>query len=114
MNPATSTLKALMNAVVNVGPISISAAAEPWQTYESGVFSDACGADVDHAIQLVGYGTDTVNTLSRSNQMPVSTRGMFDEKHAVFKINAKHTAHRSMHALLDHISSLATNIKFRC
>lgn len=49
---------ALMNAVVNVGPIAISAAAEPWQTYESGVFSSDCGADVDHAIQLVGFGTD--------------------------------------------------------
>jgi len=48
---------ALMNAVVNVGPIAISAAAEPWQLYESGVFSNNCGADVDHAIQLVGYGT---------------------------------------------------------
>ncbi len=25
---------------------------------ESGVFKDDCGADVDHAIVLVGYGTD--------------------------------------------------------
>jgi len=49
---------ALMNAVAMVGPIAISAAAEPWQTYESGVFSSNCGADVDHAIQLVGYGHD--------------------------------------------------------
>jgi len=50
---------ALMNAVVNLGPIAISAAAEPWQTYESGVFSSDCGTDVDHAIQLVGYGHDS-------------------------------------------------------
>jgi len=49
---------ALMNAVVNVGPIAISAAAEPWQMYERGVFKSKCNADVDHAIQLVGYGTD--------------------------------------------------------
>ena len=49
---------ALMNAVVNVGPIAISAAAEPWQLYSSGVFSQDCGTDVDHAIQLVGYGSD--------------------------------------------------------
>jgi len=49
---------ALMNAVANIGPIAISAAAEPWQMYESGVFSSGCNADVDHAIQMVGYGTN--------------------------------------------------------
>ena len=54
---------ALMNAVVSLGPIAISAAAEPWQIYESGVFSSACGTDVDHAIQLVGYGTDSASGL---------------------------------------------------
>jgi cathepsin L len=48
----------LMNAVANIGPISISAAAEPWQMYESGVYNGNCGTDVDHAIQAVGYGTD--------------------------------------------------------
>jgi len=48
---------ALMNAVVNVGPIAISAAAEPWQLYSGGVYNGKCGSDVDHAIQLVGYGT---------------------------------------------------------
>ena len=37
---------ALMNAVVNIGPIAISAAAEPWQSYEGGVFSSDCGTDV--------------------------------------------------------------------
>jgi cathepsin L len=49
---------ALMNSVVNIGPIAISAAAEPWQSYETGVFSSSCGADVDHAIVLEGYGHD--------------------------------------------------------
>ena len=33
---------ALMNAVATLGPIAISAAAEPWQLYESGVFSQDC------------------------------------------------------------------------
>lgn len=47
-----------MNAVVSVGPIAVSGAAEPWQSYESGVFKSSCGSDVDHAIVLVGYGTD--------------------------------------------------------
>lgn len=50
---------ALMNAVVNIGPIAISAAAEPWMSYETGVFSSPCGTDVDHAIVLEGYGTDS-------------------------------------------------------
>lgn len=53
---------ALMNAVVQIGPIAISGAAEPWMSYESGVF-DSCsgneGTDVDHAIVLEGYGTDS-------------------------------------------------------
>ncbi len=26
--------------------------------YESGIFEDPCGTDVDHAIQLVGYGSE--------------------------------------------------------
>ena len=54
---------ALMNAVVSVGPIAISAAAEPWQSYDKGVFSSPCGADVDHAIVLEGYGTDSKTGL---------------------------------------------------
>jgi len=47
---------ALMNAVATLGPIAISAAAEPWQLYSRGVYDGDCGYDVDHAIQLVGYG----------------------------------------------------------
>ena len=54
---------ATMNAVVSVGPIAISGAAEPWQLYSSGVFSSPCGSDVDHAIQLVGYGHDASSKL---------------------------------------------------
>lgn len=52
---------ALMTAVANVGPIAINVFAEPWKDYESGVY-DGCGysgdIDIDHAVQLVGYGTD--------------------------------------------------------
>jgi len=55
----SNNYSALMNAVANVGPIAISAAAEPWQLYEKGVYNGHCGQDVDHAIQLVGYGTGT-------------------------------------------------------
>ena len=49
----------LINAVANVGPIAISVAASGngWQTYGGGVLS-TCDWDEDHAVQLVGYGTD--------------------------------------------------------
>lgn len=61
----TNNYTALMNAVVNVGPIAISAAAEPWQLYQGGVYNGNCGTDVDHAIQLVGYGVQGNSTSSR-------------------------------------------------
>jgi len=59
----TNQLKPLMNAVATLGPIAISVDASAWSSYESGVF-DGCNQtnpDIDHAVQLVGYGTD--NTL---------------------------------------------------
>jgi len=48
----------LAAAVATIGPIAISAAAGPWQLYESGVFSKNCGYTMDHGIQLVGYGAE--------------------------------------------------------
>jgi cathepsin L len=51
----------LLRAVATVGPISISVDASQFHDYESGVFS-GCDAnpniDINHAVQLVGYGTD--------------------------------------------------------
>ncbi len=50
----------LMNAIANVGPVSISVEAVLWRNYESGVF-DGCNQtnpDIDHAVQLVGYGNE--------------------------------------------------------
>jgi len=61
----TNNYTALMNAVANIGPIAISAAAEPWQLYSQGVYNGHCGADVDHAIQLVGYGTASTEEPGR-------------------------------------------------
>ena len=55
---ATQQYNDLMNAVIHYGPVAISAAAEPWQLYERGVYDGNCGADVDHAIQLVGFNED--------------------------------------------------------
>lgn len=54
---------ALMDAVANVGPVSISVAAGKWSFYSGGVY-DGRGPrhgndfEVDHAVQMVGYGTD--------------------------------------------------------
>jgi len=50
----------LIAAVASIGPIAISVDASSWSHYESGVF-DGCNQDkpdIDHAVQLVGYGTD--------------------------------------------------------
>lgn len=53
---------ALMEAVANVGPVAISVAAATWSFYTHGVFDGiggrGCDVEVDHAVQLVGYGTD--------------------------------------------------------
>jgi len=51
----------LLNAVATVGPIAISVDAGSWGRYSNGVF-DGCNQkspDIDHAVVLVGYGTDT-------------------------------------------------------
>jgi len=47
----------LMAAVATKGPIAISVAAGSFQMYAGGIL-DHCDCDVDHAVQLVGYGTD--------------------------------------------------------
>lgn len=52
---------ALLGAVATVGPVSISVDAGSWSSYGGGVYTDACGWDVDHAVQLVGYGEDAGN-----------------------------------------------------
>ena len=55
---------ALMSALAEVGPQSISVAAGNWQDYETGIFKNT-GANgqnhewgIDHAVQCVGYGYD--------------------------------------------------------
>lgn len=56
----SNTYTDLMAAVSEIGPIAISVEAIKWRNYESGVF-DGCNQtnpDIDHAVQLVGYGSD--------------------------------------------------------
>jgi len=55
--------QSLLNASAFIGPIAVSVDASTWNLYVSGVYD--CPArvyqspDIDHAVQLVGYGTDT-------------------------------------------------------
>jgi cathepsin L len=50
----------LLTAVATVGPISISVDASSWQFYSTGVFNgcNQTNPDIDHAVQLVGYGSE--------------------------------------------------------
>jgi len=54
-------IMAAMSHLATTGPLAIAADASPWQFYGSGVF-DSCSYSsnigLNHAIQLVGYGTD--------------------------------------------------------
>jgi len=56
----TNNYTALFNALVSEGPMAISVDAS-WGGYEEGVFSPSpsgIGTTIDHAVQLVGYGTE--------------------------------------------------------
>jgi len=50
----------IMNHLLTTGPLAVSVDASSWGSYETGVF-DGCNQtnpDLDHAVQLVGFGTD--------------------------------------------------------
>lgn len=49
--------------VAYIGPLSIAVNAMPFMDYESGVFNDTCGPDLDHGVTIVGYGTDPKSGL---------------------------------------------------
>jgi len=54
-------IEATMTHLANVGPLAVAADASPWQLYGSGVFSGCSYSSniaLNHAIQMVGYGTD--------------------------------------------------------
>ena len=54
----TNDYDALMVALANQGPVSISVAASAWSFYSSGIFSQNCGTDINHAVVAVGYGVE--------------------------------------------------------
>jgi len=60
VNLPTNEYDPLMNQVGTVGPVAISVDASTWSAYESGVFNgcNQTNPDIDHAVLLVGYGTD--------------------------------------------------------
>jgi len=49
----------LMHALVELGPVAVSVAADEWSDYSEGVFN-SCSLDavIDHAVTLIGYGKD--------------------------------------------------------
>jgi cathepsin L len=47
-------------SAIQTQPLSISVDASTWHSYSSGIFScDMSSPDIDHVVQLVGYGTET-------------------------------------------------------
>eukprot|EP01112_Ceratiomyxa_fruticulosa_P021054 TRINITY_DN7331_c0_g1_i1.p1 TRINITY_DN7331_c0_g1~~TRINITY_DN7331_c0_g1_i1.p1 ORF type:complete len:388 (+),score=79.13 TRINITY_DN7331_c0_g1_i1:471-1634(+) len=50
----------VMAALATIGPLVINVDASVWNSYESGVFNgcNQTNPDIDHVVQLVGYGTD--------------------------------------------------------
>jgi len=56
----SNNYSAVVTAVAQLAPLAITVAANTWFDYSSGVFT-GCGTDydLDHAVQLVGYGTAT-------------------------------------------------------
>jgi len=50
----------VIKALATVGPLTISVDAGNWHAYETGVFNgcNQTNPDIDHSVQLVGYGTD--------------------------------------------------------
>merc|ERR1712048_131711 len=49
----------LLDAVTNVGPISVAIEADQrsFQMYSSGVLTGSCGTNLDHGVLAVGFGT---------------------------------------------------------
>jgi len=52
----------VLTAIAELGPMIISVEASHWVNYESGVFNgcNQTNPDLDHNVQLVGYGTDPI------------------------------------------------------
>jgi len=51
----------MLAALAWVGPMAVTVDAFPWKGYTGGVVAHHCGSAVNHAVQAVGYGQDTVD-----------------------------------------------------
>eukprot|EP01035_Chromulina_nebulosa_P027029 gene27029-35477_t len=51
---------ALMNAIVNIGPVTVSLDADALFSYSSGILTCSNRWIINHAVQLVGYGVDPI------------------------------------------------------
>ena len=47
-----------LGSALETAPVAVAVDASKWNTYESGVFNGECDGQLDHAVLLVGYGTD--------------------------------------------------------
>jgi len=45
--------------LVQYGPLSICVDAESWQNYQGGIITSNCANQLDHCVELVGYGTQS-------------------------------------------------------
>ena len=55
----------VLRALAERGPLAVNVDASAWFSYESGVFTGCAKAteDIDHAVVVVGYGTDAASGL---------------------------------------------------
>jgi cathepsin L len=61
MNLPVNEQDPILSYLASSGPLAISVDASTWSSYESGVFNgcNQTNPDLDHAVMLVGYGTDS-------------------------------------------------------
>jgi len=62
----TPNNEAAILAALQNGPVSIAIEADQYafQFYSGGVFTAPCGTNLDHGVDIVGYGTDSTSNLN--------------------------------------------------
>jgi cathepsin F len=49
----------MLQASYEEGPLSICVDAAPWQLYKSGIITKNCGTQLDHCVQITGWGSES-------------------------------------------------------
>eukprot|EP01125_Pyxidicula_operculata_P003741 TRINITY_DN149_c0_g3_i1.p2 TRINITY_DN149_c0_g3~~TRINITY_DN149_c0_g3_i1.p2 ORF type:complete len:370 (-),score=85.08 TRINITY_DN149_c0_g3_i1:51-1160(-) len=79
INLPSNQYSPVLVAIANIGPLAINVDASAWRSYESGVFNgcNQTNPDINHVVQLVGYGTDPLGDywLVRNSWGPVYGEG---------------------------------------